>query len=239
MPAYTTDPSQPVAMLIPGVPAYSAGSKNQNKPNTRMAVTTSAVSSNVVTLGVQVVEGDIPAVGSTLYVSGTTRDASGLNSTDGSRTISAVSIAAATGIGTISYAKTASDLVTAADPGTAYALVPEVAEASVPNQAYQAFAIPRTGNVTPGSKMTAVIRVKYPSAPAAIKWNLQAAANNVDGDFVDLFSDSGGDVTVAGTFSEGGSFSLEFWPNAWAFLRYKDKGSSGGTNPSVIATITI
>src|SRR5262249_686596 len=146
----------------------SAGSKNPNLPDTRMIVSQSAVATNVVTLTVQVVEGNIPAVGSTIYVSKTTRDAGALNTSDGTVTISAGSIDSVTGIGTISYAKTAGDLATAADQGYVIAAVPEVAEVSTPNKAYRAFAIPRTGNVEPGSKMTATIRVKYPSAPASI-----------------------------------------------------------------------
>jgi hypothetical protein len=92
--AWTNDPTVAVQSLIPGVPAYSAGSKASG-PNTRFVVTQVSVATNVVTLTGSLVEGNIPVVGDLIYVYATTKNAGGLNTTTGIA-ISAVSIAAAT-----------------------------------------------------------------------------------------------------------------------------------------------
>lgn len=237
MPVWSNNPSTIIPMLTPGVPGYSAGSKNQNTPDVRMKVSTSQVTSNVATLGVRIVEGNIPAVGSTVYVSGTSRDAGALNKPNGA-TLTAVTIDSVTGIGTVSYAATAADLVTAADFGDAIVTIPEVAEVLVPNQAYQAFAIQKpVPRLAPEASIT--LNVRFPSAPASATWQVQGAINNVDAEFVDLFAG-----VAAGTYSDSGapagvSSTVQFWPGTFRFVRFKDMGSSGGTLPTVIAKFSI
>jgi hypothetical protein len=237
MPVWSNNPSSIIPMLTPGVPGYSAGSKNQNLPDARLKVSTSQVTSNVVTLGVKVVEGYIPAVGSTAYVSGTSRDSGNLNKPNGVA-LTAVTIDSVTGIGTISYAATAADLVTGADFGDAVVTIPEVAETLVPNQAYQAFAIQKpVPRLAPEASIT--LNVKFPSAPASASWQVQGAINNVDAEYVDIFAG-----TAAGTFSDSGapaglSSTVQFWPGTFRFIRFKDTGSSGGTSPTVIAKFSI
>lgn len=231
MPAWTNDPATPVAMLVVGVPAYSAGSL-PNGPTGRFVITQTSVSANVVTLTGSLVEGNIPAVGDLIYIYGTTRGGGALNSTV-AIAISGVTINAATGVGTITYPKTTGNLVTAADPGLALINPAEIAEPSNPSQAYTAFAIPHDiGN------RSISVTVSYPSAPAGIKFALQAALRNVDAEYVDIIKDE----TAAGTYSDSGapgSASTQLWPGAWRFVRYKDTGSTGGTNPTVIAKIML
>lgn len=222
--------------MTPGVPVYSAGSKNQNLPNVRMIVTKSAVATNVVTLTIQMLEGNIPAVGDTAYITGTQNNAGALNKPNGV-TLTGVSITQATGIGTITYAVTTADLAATADQGTVIVTIPEVAEALVANQAYQAFAIPK---LVPelGANRSITLNVKYPSAPGNISWAVQGAMNNVDAEFVTLFSGVGaGTHSQSGTVGGTGS-TTEFWPGSWNFVRFKDTGSLGGSSPTVIAKLS-
>ena len=228
MPAWTNDPSQAIQELLPGVPAYVAGSKNQSKPNSRLIVSNSVLTTNVVTLTVKVVEGDVPAVGSLIYVSGTQNGSGAMNTSVGIA-LSAVSIDSVTGLGTVSYPLTHANIGTAADQGVATVAVPELAEALVFNQAYAAVAIPRP--LGPPRPIT--VNVQYPSAPGAAAWSVQGAINNVNSEFADLFSG-----TAAGTGSDSGAPSsvttAEFFPGSFNFIRFKDTGSSGGSNPTVI-----
>jgi len=185
-----------------------------------MFVTQITVASNVVTLGVKQVSGNIPAVGDHVFVIGTPVAAANVSDV----ALTGVTINADTGIGTITYAATTPDLVATPSGGQVATTVPEVAEVSTPNQAYQAFAIPRTS--VPGQQNSTPITmyVKHPSAPASIKHSAQVAINNVDAEFVSL----GSDVTTDGT-------TLYEVEAVYNFIRYKDTGSSGGTNPTVIA----
>jgi len=234
LPAWTNDPNTPINSLIPGVPAYSAGSR-PNTPRGKFLITQTAVAANVVTLTGALVEGNTPSIGDLIYVYKTTRGAGALNTTV-AIAISAVSINALTGVGTISYPVTTGNLGTASDPGYAFIDSAEVAEASVPNQGYTAFAIPRPTSDIQDRSMT--ITVSYPSAPAAILFSLQGAPRNVDTEYIDLIKNE----TAAGTYSDSGasgSSSTQLWPGAWNFARYKDKGSSGGSSPTVIAKLLL
>jgi hypothetical protein len=236
MPAWTNRPDVPIQSMTPGVPAYSAGSKNQNLPNVRMIVTKSAVAANVVTLTVQMLEGNIPLVGDTAYITGTQNNAGALNQPNGVA-LTGVSISAATGAGTITYSLTTGNLATTSDQGTVLVTISEVAEALVTNQAYRAFALPRLVPELQARRIT--LNVKYPSAPTSISWAVQGALNNVDSEFVTLFSGN-----AAGTFSDSGALggtgsSAEFFPGSWNFVRFKDTGSTGGAGPTVIAELSI
>src|SRR5712692_987365 len=159
MPLWTNRPDLPIQSMTPGVPVYSAGSRASD-PNTRMAITKSAVSGNVVTLTVQIIEGPVPASGSTAYITGTQNNAGALNFPNGVA-LTGVSISSSTGAGTITYADTTGDLAATADSGIVIVTVPEVSEALVTNQAYRAFAVPK---LVPelGANRTVTLNVKYP-----------------------------------------------------------------------------
>jgi hypothetical protein len=235
VPAWTNDPRVPIPLLTPGIWGYSAGSRPSG-PNTRMLITANAIATDVATLYVTMIEGNIPAINDTLYVYATANSAGAFNTTTGV-TITGVTIVAATGVGTITYALTASTQGKTNDTGYAISVIAEVPEVSTPSTAYQALALPHiTPAQAPNSSIS--IYVTYPSAPASISWSLQVALNNVAAEFIDIISGE----TTAGTFSDSGapgSASKQLWPGAWRFCRYIDAGSSGGTNPTVIARIMI
>lgn len=220
MSAYSKSPFSPSpTKLVGNQPGYSAGSKNTNTPNTRMIVSRDSVSTNVVTLTVTVVEGNIPAVGSSIFVRGTQRNSGGLNTSAGS-TVTAVSIDATTGQGTISYGQTTANLVDGADQGEVIVLVPEVAEALVTAQAYKQFAVDGYG-----------VSWAYtcPSQPSAISIQLEGAINDNDSEY-----------TIIGTAQTTTSGYNEFFatlPELVRFVRIKVASMSGGTNPTLIAKI--
>lgn len=232
MPPYNNQPGVAVPMLPtasvpgpPGPPGYSFGSKPLNQPTCRMLISQTAVSSNVVTLTVQVVEGNIPAVGQTLYIYATTRDAGGLNDSSGSITIASVSINATTGIGTITYAKSASNLATAADPGYALAPVPEAADAIAGgSQKGQQFAVSGYG-----------ITWAYmcPSAPVSIAIQLEGAVNDVDAEYTIIGTSQ--TVVTASTWTE----IFATLPENVNFVRLHITASSGGTSPTIIGKIQV
>jgi hypothetical protein len=222
MPAWTDSPFVKVKGLTPGRPAYSAGSKNQSLSPGKFYVTQVSVLTNVVTLTVQQVAGNVPAVGDLITVRGLPLAAMNVSDT----ALTGVTINADTGIGTLTYAATTPDLAATPSGGQVVAAVPVVAEVSTPNQAYQAFAIPRTSLPGRQNGTRITLTVSHPSAPASIKYNLQVAINNVDAEYVSLGSDLTADGTTFFTTSA-----------VYNFVRFKDTGSSGGTLPTVIAKL--
>ena len=193
MPVYPTyPPDQTVSLLIPGVTGYLLGNLNVNLPTTRMLVTSVAIQSNVVTLGVQIIEGNIPLPGSYITVTGTLT-ASGAANVFGV-TISSVNIIAATGKGFIQYAVTASNQAQTADVGTAYVPVVETSEALIV-MATKAFSIPDyQGEETNG--LTITWETTFPVAPSAVQIQLQAALQNIPSQYatLDTSSNVGGEI---------------------------------------------
>ena len=115
MPPFQTLPPvvSPRRGLTPGLPSYSAGSFAVGQAASRFYVTSVAISANVVTLGVKLVEGNIPATGSLITVQGTIVGTAAVNVTNVALT--GVTITAATGVGTVTYAATAANLATTPD----------------------------------------------------------------------------------------------------------------------------
>jgi hypothetical protein len=232
MPPYNNQPGVAVPMLPlasvpgpPGPPGYAFGSRALNQPTCRMMVTNSSVSSNVVTLTVKVVEGNIPAVGQTLYIYATTNSAGGLNDSTGTITIASVSINATTGIGTITYAKTVGNQASTPDVGYVLAPVPEVGEALTgSSQKSQQFAV--SGYGVSWAYLT-------PSAPVSLAIQLEGAIGDSDGEY-----------TLIGTSQT--TVSSSAWTEVFAtlpenvnFVRLHVTASSGGTLPTIIAKIQL
>jgi len=101
--------------ITAGLPSYSFGSFPLGVSPARMYVTTVAVAANVVTLGVKMVEGNIPAVGTQVSVTGTVVGGATVNAANVS--LASVTITPATGVGTITYTAVAANLSTTPDGG--------------------------------------------------------------------------------------------------------------------------
>ena len=118
-PQYSNNPLTPIALALPGIPVYVWGSLSDRIAPTRMTISKVAIASNVATLTVQVIEGNIPAVGALVTVAGTQNSSGAFNVT--AVAITAVSINAVSGAGTISFALTHADVSQTADSGLAVA----------------------------------------------------------------------------------------------------------------------
>jgi hypothetical protein len=225
MPPYITDPSASRRTLLEGIPGYSAGSFALGQAPTRMYVTTVAVAANVVTLGVKVVEGNIPAVGSLITVRGTVVGGAPVNVTNVA--LASVTITASTGAGTVTYAATTPNITTTADGGQATVTVPEVGDA-LAVQKYQQLGVPYanpelvTGRVVTWSWST-------PSAPASIALQLEGAINDVDTEYVIIGISQ---TTLLGTI-------IGNVPIGVRFLRINVTATAGGASPTLVAKLLI
>lgn len=119
MPAYSNDPTVAVALALPGTPVYVWGSLSDRIAPTKMTISNVALTSNVATLTVQVIEGNIPAVGQLVTVHGTQTSSGAFNVT--AQTITGVSINAVSGAGTITFALTHANISSTPDSGLAIA----------------------------------------------------------------------------------------------------------------------
>lgn len=222
MTAYDNTPNAKIRMLIPGEPSYAYGSRSLG-PTCRMQIDHDSVTSNVVTLTVTIIEGNIPLVGDLIYVYATMNSAGALNQTTGVA-IASVSITAATGNGTITYALAASNQANLADVGYALSTPQEIPEALSGNKS-RAFAIQNT--IGRGYGITWAYTC--PSAPVSIAIQLEGAVNNSDSEF-----------TIIGTSQTSTSGYNEIFatlPELVNFVRLRVTSTSGGTNPTIIGKI--
>jgi hypothetical protein len=228
MPPFITVPPAitPRRGLQEGLPGYSAGSFALGQAPTRMYVTSVAVAANVVTLGVKLVEGNIPAVGNLITVTGTVVGTAAVNVTRVALT--GVTITAATGIGTVTYAATAGNILTTTDGGMAIVDVPELGD-TLAVQAYQQFAVPQPSG--PALETGRVVTWSWacPSAPATIALQLEGAVDDVASQYVIVGSSQ---TTVSGTV-------IGNVPIAIRFLRVNVTAFTGGASPTLWAKILI
>ncbi len=227
MPVYNGSPFAAPAqlLLVGGPPAYAFGSKKLNIPTARMQVTSvSANASNIATVGVKMIEGAIPTVGSLISIIGTASAAGAYNITN--IPITNVVIDATTGIGTITFALTTAQLAVTADIGEARGPIPEVAEALTNNSSSQQFAISDPVGFDVNTRILTWQTI-YPSAPAGITAALQGAMNDVDSQYVNLDTSTavGGEIRQV-TINEIG------------FVRVRITGL-GGAAPTCIIKLSI
>ena len=228
MPPYMTLPPslQPRRGVQEGLPAYSAGSFAIGVSPTKFFVTSVAIAANVVTLGVRQVEGNIPAVGQLITVTGTVAGTAAVNVT---RTaLTGVSITPATGVGTVTYAATAANLSTTPDGGIAMVDVPEVGEA-LAVQKYLQLALPQPA----GAALTAGHVVTWswgtPSVPTTIAIQLEGAVDDVDAQYAIIGTSQ---TTTTGTIVGNVPLTVRF-------VRINVTATTGGTLPTLWAKILI
>jgi len=140
MPPYSNNPLQAIVLALPGYPVYAWGSFNDRVSPTRMTVSNVALTSNVATLTVQVIEGNVPVAGQLVTVTGTQSSSGAFNVTQVA--IATATINATTGAGTITFALTHANVSSVADSGLAVAPQLAVPEAVSTNGYSQAIALP-------------------------------------------------------------------------------------------------
>lgn len=230
MPSYSASPFAALPLkLIPGQPAYLFGSWPSDIAPTRLAVTSVAVASDVCTLGVTVTEGNIPAVGSLITVSGTATSSGAANVTNVALT--GVSITALTGAGTVTFALTASNVSTTADGGVALIPQPEVGD-TVANGTSVAAGLPYATpwNTTSGA-VQIECEVSFPTLPTACVVVLQGAAVNLNSQYQTIISNV---VTVSGGTATYGTLQVS---GKYNFVRYLISGASG--TGSIVAKVNV
>jgi len=236
MPAYQTTPFKPTPkVLVVGRPSYLWGSYNDRVPPTALIVTAVAAASNVATVYVKVKEGNIPVVSGfaapTITIVGTTSNSGDFNVTE--KTISSVSIDTVTGVGTIAFALTTSDLSKTADGGQAISEQPEVPEA-LANGASIAVAAPMASSAGANGR-TLTAQVSFPSIPTTCT-GVTLQGSNVDRD--SEYQDIGTAIASVATGTVTGGNAV-FQNQAYRFYRFKIAGVAGGTSPSILATLEL
>lgn len=230
MPSYNKSPfAPPPQKLVPGQTAYLFGSWPDTVSPTKMQVTSVAVASDVCTLGVTVVEGNIPAVGSLITVQGTATSSGAANVTNVA--LASVTIAASTGVGTVTFALTASNVTTTADGGIAVVPQPEVGD-TVANGASAAVGLPYAIPWDAGQGAEQILcSVRFPTLPTGCVVALQGSDINQDSAYQTIIADV---VTVATSAATYGTLQIS---GKWNFLRYLISGTSD--SGTIVATITV
>lgn len=192
MPAYVNAPFNPAQLLVKGQPTYLFGSLNQHQGDTVFFVTNVALATNVATVTVQITAGEIPTVGSLISIR-QTQTSSGLFNVNRA-IITAVSITASTGAGTITFALTNANVASVADTGSGVVEVPEVGETLAAGASIACVIQAPDGD----SQFTLPVAVTFPGGvlPTAVTVTLQVALHNVNGEFTNVASAV---VTVAGS----------------------------------------
>lgn len=232
MPNFSSSPVTPPPVLIAGQPGYSFGSFDRHQPTARMLVTSVAITSNVATLAVTLVEGKAPTTSQLVTIQGTQTATSGGGS---NFNLTNVAITGVSGFntgnndtGTITFALTSSDIATTTDAGEAYAPVAEIGDtmtASGAGATGRAFGMFSMSGLASNSRDVGW-SVDTPSAPSTFTAVLQSSMTNNDADFVTIDTTTAiGDRTVLGVRA--------------IYLRGKVTAVSGGTNPTVVLKILV
>lgn len=196
MPSYSASPFQPnPVLLLAGQAGYAFGSFAEHSPDTRMQVTTTARAASVATVGVKILEGPIPAIGSLITIIGTSQAGGAFNVTNAALT--AVTIDSVLGTGTVQFTIGAGTTTQAADFGTAMVPTPEVGEA-LTNTASQAFAVPEPVGRNTNEK-TITWSTAYPTAPATVSMALQGSLFDIDAQYqtIDTSTNTAGEERVS------------------------------------------
>lgn len=226
MPAYSKVPGHLVSALVEGFPQYLFGGWPLGKSTTKFLVSQVALTSNVATVTGTVIEGEIPTVpaagqpSSLITIVGTSSNSGAFNVT--AVAITAVSINAATGQGTISFALTHANVSATADAGMAYVPQPETAEAIVAGSSVPV-TIPIQDSRTDASRTVDVV-ISFPTLPTAATVNLQWAIFDQDSEYANVSTTPV--AVVAGSAITGGP-SAQYTLNQGRFYRLNVSGLTG------------
>ena len=223
MTAYSSSPFRTGASLIPGDIGFSFGSFDTHDPGTKMSVSNVALTSNVATLTVQILEGKVPVVGQLISAQGLAN--SEFNVTNVA--IASVSISSSTGAGTLTFALTHANVTSVADVGIAIAAPLIIQEALVAGPtAGKQFAIAE-GNIGSNGQRGITWFTQFSGSPATVTMLLQGA--DVDQD--SQYSTVDESTVVGGETRSLANVNYQFYRiNA---------ASTGGTTPTVAAGIMV
>jgi hypothetical protein len=227
MPAFMSSPfSQRVAML-PGIPFYSFGSFDDRTPPSRLQITGVAITTDVATVNVKLLEGLIPLPGALISIEGTQSLGGAFNVTNVA--LASVSINTTTGIGTVTFALTHADFATATDSGVALVPQAEVADIFADGSGLQG-AVPFQSGLEDSGK-TISWWYNVGGSPSTGTVALQGADIDEDAYYETIDS-------IDASMTQQGTRNVSP-PQNFNFLRINVSNASGGTNPTIIAGFEI
>lgn len=237
MPSYPTVTYAPYPKsAVSGRPEYFFGSI-ADAQDTFMVIDHVAIATNVATLNVTITQGNIPLVGQRVNVQGVSTASGAFNLT---AVLTGVTITAATGVGTITYALTHADVGSTAATGEAVVPVQEVAEALANGDSIPVYSPAQEPRDYGAKSITTA--VTFPSIPTAATVDLYTALNYQQG--VSPAPGATGSewtkvatvATVAGSAQSTATVITSTAPaGRWYCLHVS--GVSGGTNPTILAKV--
>jgi hypothetical protein len=165
MPFYTSSPFDIKYGLQPGRPGYCFGSWDEDADNTTALVTNVALTSNVATVSLKLLYGEIPVANQLISIQGTQTASGAFNVTN-------VAIASVGGfttgdrsVGTVTFALTHGNVASTPDAGQASAPPPEVGDTITPATPYQSQAFAVAPVDVLGNARSIAWRVSFPATP--------------------------------------------------------------------------
>jgi hypothetical protein len=229
MPYLTDNPFQSIQQLVPGQPAYLFGTYNFDIAPARFLITNSALTSNVATITGQLIEGPIPTVNSLISVIQTQAGSGTMNVNRA--TITAVSISATTGIGTISYTDTNSNVTSVADTGMALIDTPEVPDALV--NGYSILLALQAQPAEQRLNRQLMVTVEFPSLPTTATVLLYAGMTP----YKTQMTTTGLTVATVTGGAQSTNINTQIAAGVWNYLCLVASSVTGGTNPTIIGKI--
>jgi len=218
MPAYNVSPfGPPPVLMVGGRTEWLYGNQSDIISPTQFTITQVAVASNVATITGTVTSGNIPAVGSLISVRGTQTDSGAANVTNAA--ITAVTINATTGAGTISYAATGSNQTATADSGVALVNQPITFDTLVAGSSKQAASA--ENDPSESDERSYMVQVFFGTLPTAATVTLQASLVDQDSAYqtvADVATVVGGTATLNAAVYANANFK---------FLRFNVSGLTG------------
>lgn len=231
MPPYVQpgNPSRVIQQAVAGLPAYLWGSLARTVAPTRMYVTSVALAGSTATIGVTVIEGNLPVVNQLVTITGALP--AYFNVTNAKITAVSFTNTPENGVGTIQFSLTNSNIGTTPSPGLAVAPQIEVGEALV---AGASSPLALQANTGPDNGQTIRADVSFPTMPGAAVVDLQGAAIDVDSEYqfiVNVSTIAGGlPTTTQGVIIAGVRAN---------FLRFNNSGIVGGGSSKIVGKILV
>jgi hypothetical protein len=227
MPFYNTNPlvAPPVKLLVAGKAEYLFGSLPRLLA--QMVVTNVALTSNVATLTVGVIAGDIPAVGDLISVQGTQQASGAFNVS--AVVLTGVTINKDSGVGTVTFALTHANVTSVADSGAALTTVVEASEA-ISNGNSIPFTVEWSEPETSIARtVTCLIKTAANTLTGTVTAQLAGALRNEDSDYYRI-----GTAVSIPTTAQNIPFILTL--ANWRFYRLNVSGITGGAG-TIIAKV--
>jgi len=219
--------NQPVPQCVQGWPTYLLGTFDYGAATGLYTITNVARTATTATVTIAVKSGNVPVVNQLINV---LCDNTNFNVTGAQTKITAVSVNATTGIGTIQYTTSGfGEIVSVAATGQVQALVPEVGETLV-NVTSMPTAL--QANTGANNAQTITFEVTLSGGTPTATVAVQKAMNNIDSEYVDAGAGTNLNFTAA-----AGTKSYTAVDLRDRFVRFVISGVSGGSSPTIVAKV--